>query len=75
MGGVGMGRVGHGRVGEGKHGWGAYMYAWMHGSVREWNWRSRTDLNKVIVDPCPVGQEEAAARGQAVKEEELLLSA
>lgn len=32
-------------------------------------------LNEVVVDSCPIGQEEAAARGQAVKEEELLLGA
>ena len=33
----------------------------------------RIYLNEIIVDPCPIGQEEAAARRQAVKEEELLL--
>ena len=32
-------------------------------------------LNEAVVDPGPIGQEEAAARGQAVKEEELLLGA
>lgn len=32
-------------------------------------------LNEAVVDSCPIGQEEAAARRQAVKEEELLLGA
>ena len=32
-------------------------------------------LNKVVVDASAIGQEEAAARGEAIKEEELLLGA
>ena len=32
-------------------------------------------LNKGIIDTCSIGQEEATARGHAVKEEELLLGA
>ena len=38
-------------------------------------WSAATHLNKGIVNTSSIGQEEAAARRQAVKEEELLLSA
>lgn len=38
-------------------------------------WSAATHLNKGVVNTSSIGQEEAAARRQAVKEEELLLSA
>ena len=63
-----------GGVGLGGHGWGAYVHAFMRVCVGEWSERvSRMHLDEVVIDPCPIGQEEAAARRQAVKEEELLL--
>lgn len=44
-------------------------YAQIHG----WS-GNESHLDKVVVNPCSIGQEEAAARGHAIKEKELLLS-
>lgn len=49
----------------------ACMNAGMHQGVSEHI--TQTYLNEVVVNPSPIGQKEAAAGRQAVKEEELLL--
>ena len=57
------------------HEWGACVGSMdsMHKEVSKLV--SRTYLDEVVVNPCPIGQKEAAARRQAVEEEELLLGA